>query len=218
MASDISLAVGDGARRMTYAELAAVRGTSQASAVRLVRRHRWPRQAGNDGIVRVTVPLPFVRKSEKSATSDNGSPGEDMSGAAPGQVSLSPGPSVPFVPGTDPGTIRALEGAIEALREQLAKADQREESEHRRIELANSFLVAERERAERGEGRADELQGSSCASGGGSRGSTARDRRRSERPASNFARPNRYRLHYQADGSRPQRGCSGGPGLGAGSG
>jgi len=28
MASDISLAVGDGARRMTYAELAAVRGTS----------------------------------------------------------------------------------------------------------------------------------------------------------------------------------------------
>ena len=158
MASDISLAVGDGARRMTYAELAAVRGTSQASAVRLVRRHRWPRQAGNDGVVRVTVPLPFVRKSEKSATSDNAGPREDMSGATPGQVSLSPGPSVPVVPGTDPGTIRALEGAIEALREQLAKADQREESEHRWRELANSSLVAERERAERSECRADELQ------------------------------------------------------------
>ena len=81
-----------------------------------------------------------------------------MSGATPGQVSLSPGPSVPVVPGTDPGTIRALEGAIEALREQLAKADQREESEHRWRELANSSLVAERERAERSEGRADELQ------------------------------------------------------------
>ena len=158
MASDISLAVGDGARRMTYAELAAVRGTSQASAVRLVRRHRWPRPAGNDGVVRVTVPLPFVRKSEKSATSDNAGPREDMSGATPGQVPLSPGPSVPVVPGTDPGTIRALEGAIEALREQLAKADQREESEHRWRELANSSLVAERERAERSEGRADELQ------------------------------------------------------------
>jgi len=156
--SDITLAVGDGARRMTYADLAAVRGTSQASAVRLVRRHRWPRQAGNDGVVRVTVPLSFVRKSEKSATSDNAGPREDMSGATSGQVSLSPGPSAPVVPGTDPGTIRALEGAIEALREQLAKADQREESEHRWRELANSSLVAERERAERREGRADELQ------------------------------------------------------------
>ena len=81
-----------------------------------------------------------------------------MSGATPGQVSLSPGPSVPVVPGTDPGTIRALEGAIKALREQLAKADQREESEHRWRELANSSLVAERERAKRSEGRADELQ------------------------------------------------------------
>jgi hypothetical protein len=51
VASDISLAVGDGARRMTYAELAAVRGTSQASAERLVRRRHWPRQTGNDGVV-----------------------------------------------------------------------------------------------------------------------------------------------------------------------
>ena len=51
-----------------------------------------------------------------------------------------------------------MEGAIEALREQLAKADQREESEHRWRELANSSLVAERERAKRSEGRADELQ------------------------------------------------------------
>ena len=38
MASDITLAVGDGARRMTYAELAAVRGTLQPSAERLARR------------------------------------------------------------------------------------------------------------------------------------------------------------------------------------
>ena len=103
MASDISLAVGDGARRMTYAELAAVRGTSQASAVRLVRRHRWPRQAGNDGVVRVTVPLPFVRKSEKSATSDNAGPREDMSGATPGTSFAVPGTVRPGCPGDRPG-------------------------------------------------------------------------------------------------------------------
>ena len=57
MASDITLAVGDGARRMTYAELAAVRGISALSAERLVRRKHWSRQVGNDGVVRVLVPL-----------------------------------------------------------------------------------------------------------------------------------------------------------------
>ena len=65
MASDITLAVGDGARRMTYAELATVRGTPQASAQRLVRRKHWPRQVGNDGVVLVLVPLDEARKDRK---------------------------------------------------------------------------------------------------------------------------------------------------------
>ena len=63
MASDITLAVGDGARRMTYAELAQARGISLASARRLARRHGWARQAGNDGVVRVTVPLPALQRA-----------------------------------------------------------------------------------------------------------------------------------------------------------
>ena len=65
--SDITLAVGDGSRRMTYAELAAVRGTSQPSAERLVRRRGWPRQVGNDGVVRVLVPLTEARNVSHSA-------------------------------------------------------------------------------------------------------------------------------------------------------
>ena len=55
MASDISLAVGDGSRRMTYAELAQARAISPASAKRLARRHNWHRQVGNDGIVRAAA-------------------------------------------------------------------------------------------------------------------------------------------------------------------
>src|SRR3954453_13921064 len=44
-------------RWMTYEELAAERGISEASARRLVRRHKtWRRQADNRGIVRVFVP------------------------------------------------------------------------------------------------------------------------------------------------------------------
>jgi len=66
--SDITLAVGDGARRMTYAEIAEARGISLPSARRLVLRHRWPRQAGNDGVVRVTVPLTALKNQDPVTT------------------------------------------------------------------------------------------------------------------------------------------------------
>ena len=67
MVSDITLAVGDGTRRMTYAELASVRGISALSAERLVRRRNWPRQVGNDGVVRVLVPLTEARTQPAKA-------------------------------------------------------------------------------------------------------------------------------------------------------
>ncbi len=41
---------------LTLADLGRARGISKASAARLVRRHKWRRQAGNDGRVRVLVP------------------------------------------------------------------------------------------------------------------------------------------------------------------
>ena len=66
MASDVSLAVGDGARRMTYAELAQAREISMASARRLVRRHAWARQVGNDGVIRIIVPLGQVRTGPRT--------------------------------------------------------------------------------------------------------------------------------------------------------
>ncbi len=47
---------GDGTRWMTYAELAAAREITKASATRLAFRKGWPRQTGNDGQARVAVP------------------------------------------------------------------------------------------------------------------------------------------------------------------
>ena len=47
---------GDGTRWMTYAELAATRGISKASANRLTFRKKWPRKTGNDNQARVAVP------------------------------------------------------------------------------------------------------------------------------------------------------------------
>ncbi len=62
--ADLSLAVGDGARRMTYAELAQARQISLASARRLARRHHWPRQAGNDGISASLSPWDTCRQAQ----------------------------------------------------------------------------------------------------------------------------------------------------------
>ena len=46
----------DNGRWMTFAELAAARGISRASASRLVRRRKWRRQTENQGSVRILVP------------------------------------------------------------------------------------------------------------------------------------------------------------------
>ena len=134
MPSDITLAVGDGARRMTYAELAAVRGTSQPSAERLVRRRGWPRQVGNDGLVRVLVPLTEARNVSNSAdgTLAPATPemAPDTSEVAPTPVKVFPRQMAP----DDRGHVRGLENAVEALQEQL--------------EFANKSLIDERKRVD----------------------------------------------------------------------
>jgi hypothetical protein len=159
MASDISLAVGDGARRMTYAELATVRGVSLASARRLVLRHRWPRQTGNDGVVRVTVPLTALRKNPETAdfrdtttpgsvTTTDPAPPDSVSHVPDAmtfeRVSTTDAAAAAAVTTTDPLTviaIQTLSQAVDMLREDLG--------------IANSLRLAERERAER---RVNELQ------------------------------------------------------------
>jgi len=45
---------------MTYAELAAALRIGADSARNLVRRKRWPRQAGNDGMARIGVPVEHI--------------------------------------------------------------------------------------------------------------------------------------------------------------
>jgi hypothetical protein len=138
--SDITLAVGDGARRMTYAELAQARSISVASARRLARRHQWARQVGNDGIVRVTVPLGQLRtvpgpKPEKPAETDDsvglGQAQALSHGTDPRTTESGPRPG--------PGTADPLAQAVEALREQLGIAN-------RRIDELQAALREERRR------------------------------------------------------------------------
>jgi hypothetical protein len=142
--SDISLAVGDGARRMTYAELAAVRGTSQASAERLVRRRHWPRQVGNDGVVRVLVPLAEAKNPRERTVLE----------VAPDTDGPPPGQSAPDAP----RTVRTLESAVEALRDQLVRAEQRADADRSRVERAERHLEEERGRIDEERKRVDELR------------------------------------------------------------
>src|SRR3954469_4972788 len=48
--------------RLTYAELARARGITSAAAKRMALRHRWPKQIGNDGLSRVSVPASAIAR------------------------------------------------------------------------------------------------------------------------------------------------------------
>ena len=53
-------------RWLSYDELACVRGIDRASAIRLVRRKRWPKRDGNDGTVRVAVPADIAEDTPRT--------------------------------------------------------------------------------------------------------------------------------------------------------
>src|SRR4051812_36491809 len=56
--------------RLTYAELAEARGVSLGAARRMVYRHRWQKQVGNDGLSHILIPRAFVtRDSDALAVS-----------------------------------------------------------------------------------------------------------------------------------------------------
>ena len=117
MASDITLAVGDGSSRMTYAQLAEARNISLPAARRLTLRHRWHKQVGNDGVVIVSVPLSALQKPERPMTfRDPGSRRRSVSwddAASDGGADIVRDPAV-----------RALEHAVEALCAQLHRPEQ----------------------------------------------------------------------------------------------
>ena len=154
--TNLTLAVGDGTRRMTYAELAQARQISLASARRLARRHHWPRQAGNDGIVRVLVPLghlqtgPGTAPSEAAETpaphvpepaqamSDRTRPTPESNGPE-----TRPRPAEAMAHGIGPGT-EALSRAVDSLRELLM--------------IANSRADRAEQRADTERARGDQLQ------------------------------------------------------------
>jgi hypothetical protein len=111
-------------RWLTYDELAAVLRITAGSARRLVGRNKhWSRKPGNDGRVRIGVPV-------ERLPADN-----------------SPDPREAVAPDTTPaviGTISALSHHIETLKGALAKAEAATERERERAERLEGDLGATR--------------------------------------------------------------------------
>jgi hypothetical protein len=57
-------------RWLSYSELAEARSISRASAIRLVRKHRWPRRTNNAGVVTLAVPVAFTVADRRDAPGD----------------------------------------------------------------------------------------------------------------------------------------------------
>lgn len=96
---------GDAVRWLTYQELADALGIGADSARNLVRRKRWARQSGNDGLARIGVPLEHLDAHTHGGID---SPSD-------------PTANVPSEGGTDGGTMAALEAHLGSLQAEVGR-------------------------------------------------------------------------------------------------
>ena len=141
----------EGARWLSYAEFAAMRGISRSSAIRMARRHGWPRRPGNDGSARVAVPVAALVARENDRTSARG---DDPEGA-PGDAGE----------GDRGDALRALSSTISLLESRLTAADDLLERERQhtgtligRVADLEAELVKQREQRAHAEGLAEARQ------------------------------------------------------------
>jgi hypothetical protein len=144
------------ARWMTHGELAKLRNISRASAIRLIRRHKWPKQTDNlTGVVRTLVPA--------FAWTPAGHPDDD----------LGPAPAV-----QPPDVTRTFEQALALLREQLEHERARSDRLETRIATTEANLEAARAAVQRAETALDRYYAApprpSKRAGGGGEGSGRR--------------------------------------------
>lgn len=139
---------GDGGNGqwLTYDQVADVRGTSRDAAIRWVQRRKLRRQPGNDGRVLVLVPPNVV--------ADAGAP------RAPQRAPLSDAPDagdrVP--PNAPPDVGEVWRAAIDALREQLVRADAREDELRAALERARAEAQHAKEAVRRAEEAANSAE------------------------------------------------------------
>ena len=138
---------GDDVRRMTYAELAKARGISLPAARRLTLRHRWAKHAGNDGLVRVSVPASALGRPRRGARADAAA----IAAAIDTTTSVNDATPDPRTDAASDTThvLRTLERAIDGLREQYEHERQRADRAERLTEELRGELMTARIAEER---------------------------------------------------------------------
>lgn len=148
---------------LTYAELAERIGITGDSARNLVRRKRWLRRPGNDGVQRIGVPTEYLAERE----------------AEPPTHGADDAPTIPpAMEGIEAPTVAAMEAHIATLREMVAKAEVTAAHHGARADAAEARAQGERERADRIAAELHELAQRFAASTdeGRAREATAADR------------------------------------------
>jgi hypothetical protein len=142
--------------RLTYGELAKARGITLAAARRMTLRHKWPKQIGNDGLTRVSVPASALVYAEHDGTGAG-------TGDAPADIRHT-GNGHGTAAGTGDGTgdlpaaVKSLGDAVVLLGTQLIR--ERERADHAEAELVEERNLRNEyaRRAGRAERQVEELE------------------------------------------------------------
>jgi len=121
-------------RWMTYSELAEALGIGGDSARNLVRRKRWQRQTGNDGLARIGVPVEHLQEHAKSNDGE-----------------INPPTDAPTDGEVDEGVIQILNRHIERLEAEIENLKSERDVERVRaaqVEVLQAVLNLERKRFE----------------------------------------------------------------------
>jgi hypothetical protein len=135
--------VDDAVQWMTYADIAEAFGIGADSARNLVRRKRWTRQMGNDGLARIGVPTDQIPTKADSPPSASTEPPIDGTTNPPTDEATG-----------DIGALVALEvlrehiGRLEAEIGSLKDEVARERARGAQVDALTAILEIERKRAE----------------------------------------------------------------------
>jgi hypothetical protein len=142
MGADTGYDVSEG-EWLSYAELAQRRGIDRQSAFKLAARHRWRRQKGNTGQVRVFVPSAFAEAEDKA--SDTGYDVSDANKRADAALALA-----------DRTLAQLADAGQRADRAELARdrAEARAEQERLAADRYRAQAEVTKEAAERASGEA----------------------------------------------------------------
>jgi hypothetical protein len=116
--------IDNGGTWLTYSEIAKARGVKRVAAIRLVQRHKWRKQPGNDGMTKVLVPVSMIQAVGRIP--------RDISGNDTGSVT-----------GDSTGYVAAFEAALAALSEQQSQERAGWQAERDRLLIKVDHFEAE---------------------------------------------------------------------------